>query len=143
MNNIQHALYATVETPSGPRTFRIGLPGSRTVIDNRHARFDNAHYRNRRHLTVNLHNGASYPVRFLEMREVDSQGRGLGGDRHWNAYMVPVSSLRIERDRPHSIIFDGRQATLSASAGTVSVRGSNPYSTILDARRDARQMELI
>ena len=154
MSNLR-ALYATCDTPTGTRTFRIGLPASDKVITARHARFDNAHYRNRRRLSVKLRSGASYPVRMsgLEIRDVDAQGRGLGSARHWTAYSVPVSSLVIEPDGPHTITFHGSKrwrvtgqcsAILSNGQGGVVVGyGRHTLDARLDAQREARRLALI
>lgn len=147
-----HALYATVETPSGPRTYRIGLPATRAVIMARHARFDNAHHRNRRRLRLTLR-GASYPLRWLEVREVDAQGRGLGAERHWGAYGVPVNALSIEPDGTHRVTVTGSSSKWRATGKTAALLttrtsalygyGSNPTAAILDARREARRKRLI
>lgn len=149
------ALYATVDTPNGVRTFRVGLPASDAVIWKRYQRLDNAHYRNRRKVTVNLRSGASYPVRMsgLEVREVDAQGHGLGSERHWDAYCVPVSAVRIEPDAPHTIEFFGSKrwrvtgqcaAHLSNGRGCVVVGyGKHTLDAAQDARREARQRALI
>lgn len=145
------ALYATCDTPSGKRTFRIGLPASDAVIMKRYQRFDNAHYRNRRRLTVCLRR-ASYPVLFLEVRDVDAQGRGLGGERHWNAYSVPVSALHIEPDAPHRIVYEGSRkwrvtgecsAILTSKRGVVVGYGQHTLDARLSALREARQRALI
>ena len=150
MSNLR-ALYATCDTPNGKRTFRIGLPASDAVLWRRYERFDNAHYRNRRRLTVCLRR-ASYPVLFLEVRDVDAQGRGLGSERHWSAYSVPVSALVIERDAPHRIVYEGSRkwrvtdecsAILTSKRGAVVGYGPDVFEARLSALREARQRSLI
>lgn len=151
MSNLR-ALYATCDTPGGKRTYRIGLPASEAVIWKRYERFDAAHYRNRRHLTVCLRNGQSYPVLYLEVRDVDAQGRGLGGERHWSAYGVPVSALVIQPDGPHVITYHdskawrvtGRcSAVLTSKRGAVVGYGRHTLDARLSALREARQRALI
>lgn len=143
-----HALYATCDTPGGKRTFRIGLPASEAVIWQRYERFEAAHYKRRQGLRVHFAR-LSYPVRFLEIRAVDEQGRGLGRPDHFNARGVQVSALRIVPDGPYAITSvmgnkrwtrTGRtSAILATPDGNVIVGyGSNPPAAIAQAKREAR-----
>ena len=146
------ALYATChrsEFDGRTTTFRIGLPASEAVTYARHERFDNAHYRGRRRLSV-MHNGRSYPVKFLEVREVDAAtGRGLGSERHWTARKVPVGALHIIPDAPHELnIYCNRRWTATDKWGCTLVTydqqafigyGTNGLKAAAAARLHARK----
>lgn len=148
------ALYATCELSNMGRTaktvtFRIGLPASDAVITARHQRFDRAQYHNRRRLAV-MHNGRSYPVRShcLEIRDTDSDGRGLGAERHHTAVKVPVGALHILPDAPHELnIYVNRRWTATPKWGCTLVTGrreafigygAHPLTAAADARKRAR-----
>jgi hypothetical protein len=94
----QHAVYATTQRRDGTPgpTFRIGRPVSLGRAHDRWQRHD----RNgtglgpSRPLAVRF-DGRRLPVRFLEVRAVDSDGRGLGSERHALAFTVPDRCLRL------------------------------------------------
>jgi len=92
----RHAVFATVKFPvSGPNgrtqedsmTFRLGQPVKQGVADARWDRLDSK--RRNGGLRVRF-DGRSFPVAFLEMRQVDRVGRGLGSERHGRAMPLPL-----------------------------------------------------
>lgn len=89
----RQAVYATCETGV---CFRIGQPVKDAYP--RYARLD----RNGTGLGPSrpLHvrfDGKRHRVRFLEVRQVDSHGRGLGSERHALAFPVPHRNCTLVR----------------------------------------------
>lgn len=101
-----HAVYASVHTPHGAVTFRVGQPTTWDKAQDRWRRLDDRRIAGRRQ-TVR-HDGRRYTLpgvladgpagtwgTFFEVRAVDRFGRGLGGERHEHALVVPYRALRV------------------------------------------------
>lgn len=92
----KHALYATARTPSGfPLTFRVGQPVDWNTAIQRWDRLDNRRLRGKRQTIRNARK--DYTVEHFELRAVDSNGRGLGSDRHTLAFPIPYRQCRTTR----------------------------------------------
>lgn len=156
----QYAVYATCQVRSSrrkivhSRTFRIGQPTTLGNAHARHQRLDNLHYRNRRPLGVFVAGrGKPYLVAFLEVRQVDEQGRGLGAERHHHATPVLCGAIRVLPDAPHTLVtYRNRSwrathvwgATLTANRGGVVIGyGRTPIAAAANARREARGAQVI
>jgi hypothetical protein len=149
--------YATTQTRSKrgrivhSRTFRVGEPGSWK----RYERLDRMHYINKRKLGVFVAGRkAPYIVTFLEVRQVDSNGVGLGSERHATATPVLCGAIRCLADRPHTVdLYVNRSwratdkwgATLNPGdgKGAIIAYGKTPIAAAANVRRAARQVEAI
>lgn len=90
--NDRHAVFVTCETKSGHLAFRVGQPTDWDAAVRRWDRLDRL--RTRRGLSVR-HDGRQYAVKAVEVRAVDSHGRGIGAERHSYAFPVPYRAARI------------------------------------------------
>lgn len=92
-----HALYAICYDRHGVKsgesvTFRVGLPVDWTTAQNRWERYDSQRRAGRAIRIMWMRR--RYTVRWLEVRTVDRNGRGLGSERHGNAFTVPCRMAR-------------------------------------------------
>lgn len=112
----RHAAYVTAEDFLGDRvTFRAGLPTDWDTAQRRWLRLDDA--RRRRGLIVRWQ-GRIYAAHAVEVRAVDRHGRGLGSERHGQAFTVPCRSFRI--GRPASYPWTYRSAPSLSNNGPAS-----------------------
>jgi hypothetical protein len=92
----KHAVYAIHRLPAGGSVgFRIGQPVEWVPALSRWDRLDTRRINGRR--PVVRANRRQYPIDFLEVREVDRHGRGLGSERHTSALQVPYRAVRVTR----------------------------------------------
>lgn len=96
----RHAVYVTCETKQGDRiTFRVGQPTDWRTAGERWQRLaDRQQGFNgvpARAIRVRF-DGKTYTARraCIEVRSVDSFGRGLGADRHHTAFPVPYRAVK-------------------------------------------------
>lgn len=156
----QYAVFAVTHDPLNKRrsgvnspTFRIGLPTTFKNAHKRHARLDHAHYNRDRKLGVFVGGrGKPYAVKHLEVRQVDTAGRGFGRPDHFNAVPVLAGAIRILPDAPHDVkTYVNRNwsatakwgCTLTTGHGAVIGYGRDPIAATADARKLARRREVI
>lgn len=148
-----YAVYATCQTRVNRRTFRIGSPVPMGHAYARHGRLDRMHYNNKRRLGVFAAGRKTpYIVAFLEVRQVDALGRGLGSERHATATPVLTGAIRCLPDAQHTIdLYRNRAwratdqwgATVKSDEGVIIGYGKSPIAAAANARREARIASVI
>lgn len=96
----KHALYAVCRTATGlDLTFRVGQPVGWVAAMQRWTRLDarlNGIDCPAREVVIRWAR-RKYSVRYFEVRSVDANGRGLGSERHEQAFPVPYRLARSGR----------------------------------------------
>lgn len=95
----QHAVYAVAHVGRDRRglgrgqtvAFRVGQPVDREAAQKRWTRLDDRRRAGRRPFV--RWSRRKYVVAFFEVRAVDYHGRGLGSQRHSDAFPVPYRAL--------------------------------------------------